>query len=146
MNKQEKFLQKVYNKHSNKYDYSLVNYINSRTKIKIICKIHGVFEQEPANHVRGQGCPDCLDKKVLPFDFYLIEYNICIEYDGLQHFRAIEYFGGEKTLKITKKHDNIKNEYCLENGIKLYRIRYNQDIKKELSNILNSLSSSKSGL
>jgi len=45
--------------HCEKYDYSLVNYINSSTKIKIICEEHGEFEQRPNNHLNGQGCPVC---------------------------------------------------------------------------------------
>ena len=43
----------------NKYNYSFVNYVNCRTKIKIICKIHGEFEQTPLNHLSGNGCPKC---------------------------------------------------------------------------------------
>ena len=45
--------------HGDKYDYSLVDYVNSRTKIKIICKEHGVFEQQAGSHKRGEGCPSC---------------------------------------------------------------------------------------
>lgn len=45
--------------HKEKYDYSNVNYINARTKIKIICKTHGGFEQEPFSHLRGNGCFQC---------------------------------------------------------------------------------------
>mgnify|MGYP005857385263 CR=1 FL=1 len=45
--------------HNNKYDYSLVDYINNFTKVKIICSDHGVFEQKPSNHLSGQGCPKC---------------------------------------------------------------------------------------
>ena len=55
MTNQEKFIKKAIIKHGDKYDYSLVIYEKSRDKIKIICKKHGIFEQEPANHTRGQG-------------------------------------------------------------------------------------------
>lgn len=41
-----KFIEKAIKRHGGNYDYSLVNYINSRTKVQIICKIHGIFEQE----------------------------------------------------------------------------------------------------
>lgn len=47
------------NKIHNIYDYSLVNYINNYTKIKIICKTHGEFEQNPQKHLNGSGCPKC---------------------------------------------------------------------------------------
>lgn len=113
--------------HGDKYDYSLVNYINSHTKIKLICPIHGVFEQNTASHLHGCGCPICMEstgekdiriflerynikyirqkkfkkckyKRQLPFDFYLPDSNICIEYDGEQHFIPIKHFGGKKRL------------------------------------------------
>lgn len=45
--------------HSNEYDYSLVEYKNSRTKVKIVCRVHGVFEQRPSDHMRGFGCQQC---------------------------------------------------------------------------------------
>lgn len=53
------FLTKAMNVHNNIYDYSLVDYENSTTEIKIICKEHGVFEQRPASHLQGHGCPNC---------------------------------------------------------------------------------------
>lgn len=46
-------------KHGDRYDYSLVEYKNSSTKIKIICRDHGVFEQLPQNHILGKGCELC---------------------------------------------------------------------------------------
>lgn len=46
-------------KHGNKYDYSLVEYINANTKVKIICPIHGQFEQIANGHLRGRGCSRC---------------------------------------------------------------------------------------
>ena len=64
---------------------------------------------------------DCKDKKPLPFDFYLPEYNICIEFDGQHHYRDI--FGISK-LENTQSHDNIKNLYCYNNDIKIIRIPF----------------------
>ncbi|WNA16087.1 hypothetical protein XaC1_444 [Xanthomonas phage XaC1] len=55
----EDFISKAINIHKNKYDYSKVEYINSRTKIKIICKIHGEFEQLPYVHFTSDGCYTC---------------------------------------------------------------------------------------
>jgi len=52
-------LNKFQNKHGDKYDYSLVKYKNGKTKVKIICTEHGIFEQEPNNHLQGQKCPKC---------------------------------------------------------------------------------------
>lgn len=45
--------------HGDKYDYSLVNYINQRTKVKIVCPIHGEFMQNAGSHIQGTGCPQC---------------------------------------------------------------------------------------
>ena len=53
------FIKIAANKHNNKYDYSLVEYVNSHTKVKIICPEHGVFEQIPKDHLKGRGCNSC---------------------------------------------------------------------------------------
>jgi hypothetical protein len=55
----DKFIEKAIMKHGDKYNYSKVKYINSNTKIIIICKEHGEFPQQPNNHLQGNGCPDC---------------------------------------------------------------------------------------
>ena len=68
----------------------------------------------------------CKDITYLKFDFYLPKHNLCIEFDGIQHFKPIEFFGGEKTLKLQQKRDKIKNQYCTENNIDLIRIPYNK--------------------
>lgn len=62
----------------------------------------------------------------LKFDFYLPEMNTCIEYDGEQHFRPIEHFGGDESFKKQKIRDAIKNNYCIENNIKLIRIPFDE--------------------
>jgi very-short-patch-repair endonuclease len=144
--------------HNNKYDYSLVEYINVDTKIKIICKEHGIFKQTPYKHINNkQGCykcneskgereirqylnennirfipqnkfTKCVDINPLPFDFYLPDYNMCIEYDGEQHYKSVEHWGGLNGLLDRQKKDKIKTDYCLINNIKLIRIKYNQKI------------------
>ena len=147
--------------HNNFYDYSLVNYINNNTKVIIICPIHGIFEQLPKVHMTNHGCQGCnkskgeleikkiLDNKkikyitqhkfddcknVLPlsFDFYISEYNCCIEYDGLQHFEPVKYWGGDETFEKIKLRDKIKTEYCKNNNIQLIRIRYDEKIIDKL--------------
>ena len=147
------FIGKAIKIHYNKYDYSKVEYVNALTKVKIICKTHGIFVQIPNSHLNGSGCSKCgnskgeneimnilIDKCVifesqktfeycknkhkLPFDFYLPEYNICIEFDGKQHFEPINFFGGKDAFNKTKINDNIKNKYCSDNNIKLIRIPY----------------------
>lgn len=67
---------------------------------------------------------DCKFHKELPFDFYLPKYNILIEYDGEQHFKIVNWFGGFNGFINTKIRDTIKNIYCKENNIELIRIPY----------------------
>lgn len=69
---------------------------------------------------------DCRDINPLPFDFYLFEYNIIIEFDGKQHFNDRGYKSGKfsDSLEYTQLHDKIKTEYCKKNNIKLIRIPY----------------------
>ena len=59
----EEFVKKAQGVHGDKYDYSQVNYVNSKTKVKIICPIHGEFEQAPEKHWLGRGCPFCGKEK-----------------------------------------------------------------------------------
>lgn len=156
----DEFLDKSKQIHDLKYDYSLVNYVDTNTKIKIICPIHGVFEQTPKHHYNGSGCPrcknskgesiistflkkenikfipqkkfdDCKLKYSLPFDFYLPDYNTCIEYDGEQHFKPILVFGGEEEYENLLIRDKIKSDYCEERQILLIRIKYDDKNKLE---------------
>lgn len=152
--------------HSNKYNYDKTIFINNSVKVTIVCPKHGEFTQSPYHHLKGFGCKkcsdskgeifidkylsnsnikfirnktfdDCIYKSKLKFDFYLNEYNICIEYDGRQHYEAVDYFGGNEALHISKKRDNIKNKYCKNNNIKLFRIKYSDNIEKKLEKIKN---------
>lgn len=76
----------------------------------------------------------CKNIHTLPFDFYIRDYNTCIEYDGKHHFQPVKYFGGKKRHLETKHNDNIKNQYCIENNIRLIRIPYYKF--KEINEIL----------
>ena len=78
--------------------------------------------------------------KPLHFDFYLPDLNICIEYDGEQHYKSVDYFGGEEGLKLRIQNDQIKNEYCKTHNIKLIRIPYYKT-KKEIFEIISDLTS-----
>lgn len=55
----ESFLQSASEVHNGAYDYSEVDYVNSRTKVTILCKEHGEFLQTPGKHIEGSGCPRC---------------------------------------------------------------------------------------
>ena len=151
--------------HDNKYDYSKVKYVNNKTKVTIICPIHGDFEQRASSHLSGYGCSmckesfgereirnmleknrinfssqhrfyDCKYKKLLPFDFYLSELNTCIEYQGKQHYEHNHFFVSKNGFEELKERDRIKEKYCLDNQIKLITIKYDENIYEKLTNIL----------
>lgn len=157
------FIEKAKEIHGNKYDYSLVDYIGSFDKVKIICPTHGVFEQTPNGHLNlRNGCPKCnsshgelkirkilLENNIafeeqktfdecknihhLRFDFYLPEYNLCIEYQGRQHFEPYSF--GEKRIERfnnQKKNDDIKRNYCISKGIKLLEVKFDEDLNVKL--------------
>ena len=155
------FISKAKKIHNDKYDYSLVDYKTSHVKVKINCSKHGEFKQTPHSHLKGQGCPicneskgelkirellndkqilfvtqkrfkDCKNIKELPFDFYLSDYNICIEFNGIQHYKPIEAFGGDKAFKEQQKNDKIKRKYCEKNNILLLIIKYNENVNNIL--------------
>ena len=64
------FIRESKEKHGDKYDYRYVIYVNARSKVKIKCREHGVFEQLPNTHISGSGCPKCSKvAKLTPIDF-----------------------------------------------------------------------------
>jgi hypothetical protein len=115
----EEWIASVNEVHGGKYDYTNVTYVNSATKVCIICPEHGEFWQTPNHHIRGIGCPKCnlshLERDVMNYldeveitydyqkrfnwlgkqslDFYLPDYNVGIECQGKQHFFPIDFAG-----------------------------------------------------
>lgn len=159
----ENFIEEASLVHDDKYDYSKVDYVNSHTKVEIICPKHGSFFQAPYTHLSGSACPICNESKgerevrivlkkydinfvsqkkfqdcvnitigkdkrtycvQLPFDFYLPDYNIIIEYDGEQHFKPVSGWGGDKSFNRLQITDRVKNKYCEDMNIKMIRIPY----------------------
>lgn len=149
----------------------LGQYVNRSTQILHKCRICGnEWSVSPNNILSGYGCPrcsqshgekdimkwlddnninyivqyrfdDCRDKKPLPFDFYLPDYNTCIEYDGEQHFQPVDFSGKDKQraldqFSLIQLHDKLKNMYCEQNNIYLFRISYKQNIEEELKKFL----------
>lgn len=169
----EEFIIECKNKFGNRFDYSLTNYINCYTKIKIKCNSCGIiFNIKPTNHLNNEnGCPHCRKsrgelkimkwlsdnninfitqkkfndcrgkKRPLPFDFYLPDLNICIEFDGRQHYERVNFRQSMSKREIEENYlnckntDRIKNNYCLNNKIPLIRIPYYSDVIFELETI-----------
>lgn len=71
---------------------------------------------------------ECRYDRKLYFDFVVFndnnEIRCLIEYDGLQHFEAVDNWGGEDALKLIKIRDGVKNDFCRKNMIPLIRIPY----------------------
>lgn len=152
----EKFILDAKKIHGDLYDYSMVEYVNAKTPVKIICKTHGIFEQKPNYHLCGNGCPKCKMSKLeiemmreldsnnieykfhyhpdclggLELDFYLPEVKLGIECQGRQHYKPISFFGGEEGFKKTTERDCLKDELCKENNIKLIFFT-NENVQKE---------------
>lgn len=88
---------------------------------------------------------DLKDKNSLHFDFWLPQYQVAIEYDGIQHFEPthFNYSGSDEDANESfdklRMHDLAKDGYCLQKGIKLIRISYRDSVKKTLDEQLLSL-------
>lgn len=87
-------------------------------------RIEEVLRYNNINYLTQYRFENCKLYKPLPFDFYLPQYNVCIEFDGRQHFEIIDYFNGLDGFIDRKIRDTIKNIYCQQNNIKLIRIPY----------------------
>ena len=165
----EEFIIRSKNIHDNKYDYSRVEYVNSETKVCIICPEHGEFWQIAHSHLQGYGCPHC---NIYKCEFYvkswLIEYNISflqqesvdvlktvrnarvdfiinhnneqiwVEYNGIQHYRYIEFFHEYNldNFKAQLNRDEKIRSYCHINSIKLIEIPYIFKTKNSIGEFL----------
>jgi uncharacterized C2H2 Zn-finger protein len=58
------FIKQAIETHGSKYNYDDVDYVNSATKVNILCDVHGKFEQTPNDHIQGSGCPKCGREKI----------------------------------------------------------------------------------
>ena len=107
--------------------------------------IENLLIENNLNYATQYTFKDCKSDKnyVLRFDFAIFDNEhkllLLIEYDGQQHFYPIDYFGGESGFVEIQKRDNIKNKYCIENGIPLIRLNYKMsetEIRDKIVNIL----------
>ena len=118
------FVEKAIKIHENRYDYSLVDYVDSKTKIQIVCIKHGIFEQKPNDHLNNHGCKLCginnrVNKQKKDFDKLIFEFNSV--HDNKYDYSKIKYFNNyEKLVIICKKHgeftqtqqNHIKGQGC----------------------------------
>lgn len=166
---EHEFIRKAEKAHEGKYDYSQTDYIDADTKVKIVCPIHGTFWQRPYAHIAGQGCPLCAgkskgeekiagilktegigflqkhtfqdlkDEARLQYDFYIPSRSLLIEYNGIQHYKAVAFFGGEKQLHLQRHHDWLKRKYAKDHGIRLLTVScWEKDIRGLIEEALRS--------
>lgn len=154
----EDFINEASEVHDNKYKY-LSEYNGAYGKVKIVCPIHGEFEQKAHSHLMGNGCPLCsaskLELKIMRFlnnqkikfthekhfdwlgqqhlDFYLVDYNVAIECQGEQHFKGTNYgsstLTNEESFELVKERDIKKNKLCEENNVHLIYFANKKHIK-----------------
>lgn len=99
------------------------------------------LENRHIDFVQEKSFDDLVCHPKLRFGFYLPEQKVAIEYDGLQHFKPVNFSGSNKNNYVQAyeeqlKRDKLKESYCKKKKIFLIRIKYNEDVKEKLDDIL----------
>ena len=135
----EQFIEKSTTKHNNKYDYSLVEYKDAHTKVKIICPIHGEFEQEASSHIRGCGCKICGNESV--GEKNSISQDEAIEqfkniHNDLYDYSQVEYKGCNSKVKIIcpihGTFEMLPGNHLLYGCVECNKIKRSDDIEIKL--------------
>ena len=149
----ELFIHKSKELLGDKFNYSKVKYINGQTHVILICPENHEFEVTPNNHLsKKSGCPTCNESKLeqelasildeqnivyerqkrfkwlgmQSLDFYLPDYNIAIECQGIQHFESKEWFDRKRKFTDRVKDDTKKLKKCLSNNIEMIYVVDNE--------------------
>lgn len=147
-------------------DLPIEDYKGNKTKIRHMCSKGHLYTQTPSDHLYNLAdCPICnesrgerfirnylnkhsikyeaqktfrelKDKQPLSYDFYLPDYNILIEYQGIQHYESVDHFGGEEQFKNQQNHDTLKRSYAKDNGYKLLELHYTLDTQVKVDKYL----------
>ena len=144
------------------YDYSLVEFIDIFTPIKIICPIHGIIEKIPNNIIstKSVSCMFCKQSNLERYiedelikrgykyikecgcqvfkwlglkrlDFYLQDYNVAIECQGIQHFIQCDFFYDRESFEDLIERDKMKYNLCKQNEIKIFYYALKTDVNSE---------------
>jgi hypothetical protein len=155
----DRFILESREQHGDRYDYSLVEYKNNKTKVKIICKEHGVFEQMPYNHLKGSICRKCSYENISKrtnkgydlfiedsvkihgdrYDYSLVEYKnnktkvkiICKEHGMFEQRPDLHLYSG-----CIKCVGNFKKSKCqfIEDSVKIHGDRYDYSLVEYKNN------------
>lgn len=161
----EQFHQEIYDIVGDEYTF-LDNYVNKRIKLRVKHnKCGNTYGVTPSNFLQGSRCPYCSnsngediinkilkslgikyeyqktfdglrDTQPLSYDFYIPSQNILIEYQGIQHYQPIDYFGGKSKFKVQQKHDKMKSEYAKNNHYNSITIPYTEDTLTKIKKYL----------
>lgn len=159
------FKSDIAKKYGNEYTV-LGHYTKNNVKVKVRHnKCGNEWGVLPANLLYGFGCPACslshgeqmirrflvkrhitfepqkkfeglVDTSNLSYDFFLPEYGVLIEYQGIQHYKPVEWFGGDKAFSKQVNHDLLKKKYASEHGYKLLCIKYTYRTQSMINKIL----------
>jgi len=111
---QEAILLQFKEKHGDRYDYSLVEYKNNRTKLDIICAEHGVFEQTSKNHgAKGYGCPKCGAKRKLRYTHEEIISKFKAKHGELYDYSLVVYNGTHTNVDIICRKHGVFSQWPL---------------------------------
>jgi len=102
-----RFIEKAIAVHGNKYDYSKVNYNNAKTKITIVCKEHGDFEQTPSNHLSGYNCQKCTNNMKLTKELF-IERAVIVHENKYDYSKVYYVNSDTKIIVICKDHGEFE--------------------------------------
>lgn len=148
----EEFIKRAMIVHGNRFGYDKTIYETFGSEVVINCKKHGYFKQKVCVHLNGGGCQKCIQSKgeifinrfleennipftpqqkffdckyvnQLPFDFYIHHLNLLVEFDGIQHFKPVDIFGGERAFNELTKRDATRTNFCKNQAINLLRLK-----------------------
>ena len=159
------FKQEVFDLVGDEYTF-LDTYDNSGTKLRIKHnKCGNVYVVRPYSFLEGYRCPYCNspkgetlitkildtlnvnyeyqktfedleDTNSLSYDFYIPNQSILIEYQGIQHYQPIDYFGGNTTFRYQQKHDKMKSDYAKKHNYNLIAVPYTEDTFSKIKKYL----------
>ena len=106
LNKEKNFILRANKVHNNKYDYSLVYYEGAHEKIKIKCPIHGIFEQDPSNHLNGCKCPICANEQLKETNEEISKTLVAIQTNLMDFNQSLLHINS----RIEKVENKLKGE------------------------------------
>ena len=161
---QEEFEKEVRELFNGEYEV-IGKYLGRHKKVLIKHSCNFIWGITPSNLLMGKGCPKCFKKaskgeheiekllrengiefvrekpmstkgKTLYFDFYIPSLETYIEYNGVQHYKPVKFFGGEDQLRVQQYNDSLKKDFCGKEGKNLLVIRYDEDISLNVQRLL----------